>query len=84
MNTENNYFYLQLIYNVYNYPYINYVNYQSMVDKVYFSIYSTVPLLGYLPQEMIGVSIFDFYHNDELSELFYIYQKGGYSGRNFL
>ncbi|XP_060584611.1 period circadian protein homolog 2-like isoform X3 [Ruditapes philippinarum] len=36
---------------------------------------NTIPLLGYLPQEMIGVSIFEFFHNDDLSRLFNIYTK---------
>nr|WGV39374.1 period [Sinonovacula constricta] len=36
---------------------------------------NTVPLLGYLPQEMIGVSIFDFYHNEDLKALYNIYTK---------
>lgn len=36
---------------------------------------NTIPLLGYLPQEMVGVSIFDFYHNDDLGILYNIYKQ---------
>ncbi|XP_052286115.1 period circadian protein homolog 2-like isoform X2 [Dreissena polymorpha] len=36
---------------------------------------NTIALLGYLPQEIVGVSIFEFYHNDDLQRLFTIYQK---------
>ncbi|XP_053378985.1 uncharacterized protein LOC123526667 isoform X2 [Mercenaria mercenaria] len=36
---------------------------------------NTIPLLGYLPQEMIGVSIFEFFHNEDLSRLYNIYTK---------
>ena len=41
--------------------------------------FSTIPLLGYLPQEMVGVSIFDFYHNDDLGILYNIYKQGNCS-----
>ncbi|XP_074654674.1 uncharacterized protein LOC141908490 isoform X2 [Tubulanus polymorphus] len=36
---------------------------------------SAIPLLGYLPQEMIGTTIFDYYHPDDLHHLYNMYQK---------
>ncbi|KAL4221654.1 circadian regulation of translation [Mactra antiquata] len=36
---------------------------------------NTIPLLGYLPQDMIGVSIFEFFHSDDLARLYNIYSK---------
>lgn len=35
-----------------------------------------VPYLGYLPQDMIGRSIFDFYHPKDLPLLKEIYESG--------
>ncbi|XP_052760845.1 uncharacterized protein LOC128203458 isoform X2 [Mya arenaria] len=36
---------------------------------------NTIALLGYLPQEIVGVSIFKFFHDDDLQRLFSVYQK---------
>ncbi|GIY15608.1 period circadian protein, partial [Caerostris extrusa] len=35
---------------------------------------SAIPYLGYLPQDMIGFSVFDFYHVDDLPQLKEIYE----------
>ncbi|XP_054717630.1 period circadian protein-like isoform X2 [Uloborus diversus] len=35
---------------------------------------SAIPYLGYLPQDMIGNSIFDFYHTDDMPQLKDIYE----------
>ncbi|GBM95439.1 Period circadian protein [Araneus ventricosus] len=35
---------------------------------------SAIPYLGYLPQDMIGYSVFDFYHVDDLPQLKDIYE----------
>ncbi|GFU20583.1 period circadian protein [Nephila pilipes] len=35
---------------------------------------SAIPFLGYLPQDMIGFSVFDFYHVDDLLQLKDIYE----------
>lgn len=37
---------------------------------------AAITLLGYLPQDMIGASVFDFYHPHDLSVLTGIYQEG--------
>ena len=37
---------------------------------------SAIALLGYLPQDMIGASVFDFYHPHDMSVLLGIYQEG--------
>ncbi|KAK7485793.1 hypothetical protein BaRGS_00022974, partial [Batillaria attramentaria] len=36
---------------------------------------NTVALLGFLPQDIIGTSIFDYYHPDDLQQLLDIYKK---------
>lgn len=38
-------------------------------------IFSAIPLLGYLPQDMNGMSIFDFYHRDDTETLYNIYKR---------
>lgn len=38
-------------------------------------IFSAIPLLGYLPQDMNGMSIFDFYHKDDTETLYNIYRE---------
>ena len=48
------------------------------MSHILFRYYSTIPLLGYLPQEMVGVSIFDFYHHDDLGVLYNIYKQGNF------
>ena len=47
-----------------------------MMTLTFILFFSTIPLLGYLPQEMVGVSIFDFYHNDDIGVLYNIYKQG--------
>lgn len=37
--------------------------------------FSAIPLLGYLPQDLNGMSIFDFYHKDDLETLCNIYKR---------
>ncbi|XP_021375509.1 period circadian protein homolog 2-like isoform X2 [Mizuhopecten yessoensis] len=34
-----------------------------------------IPLLGFLPQDIVGMSIFDFYHPDDIELLYGIYQQ---------
>lgn len=41
-------------------------------------IYSAIQLLGFLPQDMIGMSIFDFYHPEDFEQLYAIYKQGRY------
>lgn len=36
---------------------------------------NAIPLLGYLPQDMVGMSIFDFYHPEEFEQLYNIYRQ---------
>lgn len=36
---------------------------------------NAIPLLGYLPQDLNGMSIFDFYHKDDLETLCNIYKR---------
>lgn len=40
------------------------------------SIFSAIPYLGYLPQDMIGMSVFKFYHTDDMPHLKDIYELG--------
>ncbi|XP_033763799.1 period circadian protein homolog 2-like [Pecten maximus] len=35
----------------------------------------SIPLLGFLPQDIVGMSIFDFYHPDDIELLYGIYQQ---------
>lgn len=35
----------------------------------------SIPLLGFLPQDIVGMSIFDFYHPDDIELLYNIYQQ---------
>lgn len=35
-----------------------------------------VPYLGYLPQDMVGRSVFDFYHPEDLPYLKEVYKNG--------
>ena len=37
---------------------------------------SAVALLGFLPQDIVGTSIFQYYHPDDLPQLLDIYKKG--------
>jgi hypothetical protein len=41
-------------------------------------IYSAIQLLGFLPQDMVGMSIFDFYHPEDFEQLYAIYKQGRY------
>ncbi|XP_076472321.1 uncharacterized protein LOC143301809 isoform X2 [Babylonia areolata] len=40
---------------------------------------NTVALLGFLPQDIVGTSIFDYYHPDDLPQLLDIYKKAMHS-----
>ena len=46
------------------------------MNKQILYLCSTVALLGYLPQDIVGTSIFDYYHPDDLPQLLDIYKKG--------
>lgn len=48
----------------------------SCKEKHLFIFTSTVALLGFLPQDIIGSSIFESYHPDDLPQLLDIYKKG--------
>ncbi|KAK3105239.1 hypothetical protein FSP39_020458 [Pinctada imbricata] len=37
--------------------------------------HNAIPLLGYLPQDLVGMSIFDFYHSDDLDSLYNTYKQ---------
>lgn len=36
---------------------------------------NAIPLLGFLPQDMVGMSIFDFYHPEDFEQLYNIYKQ---------
>ncbi|XP_062614835.1 period circadian protein homolog 1-like isoform X1 [Saccostrea cucullata] len=68
---------LQSLYNVESVQLENQTFYMrhSMYCSYNYMHPNAIPLLGYLPQDMNGMSIFDFYHKDDLETLYNIYRQ---------
>ncbi|XP_061163073.1 period circadian protein homolog 1-like isoform X1 [Saccostrea echinata] len=68
---------LQSLYNVESVQLENQTFYMrhSMYCSYSYMHPNAIPLLGYLPQDMNGMSIFDFYHKDDMETLYNIYRQ---------
>ena len=46
------------------------------INTKYLFVYRATELIGYLPQELLGTSVYEYYHQDDMSDMAEIHRQG--------